>query len=204
MTSKSLSSAARIASPRSICIVVGLLAVSLPIGPAPAAQTPPPMNGTVALEGTMDKFYKAANVVIVKTIDGVEHVFHFTTDLLVHGGKKSGVDALAGLHEGNSVVVHYTVAANQEAIEEIDRVGGGGLQITEGTVVRIDRSRKQITIRFDNGTTESFRLTERAAGEKGTDVDDAGADVPVRVFFTNEAGQKLVHYFRRISSTQPR
>jgi hypothetical protein len=35
----------------------------------------------------MKQFYKAANVVIVTTMAGVEHVYHFTKDLIVHGGK---------------------------------------------------------------------------------------------------------------------
>src|SRR5579864_4015988 len=72
------------------------------------AQSPPPVQGTVALEGTMKKFYRAANTIVVTTMDGVEHVYHFTKDLIVHGGKGRGVDALEGLREGATVVVHYT------------------------------------------------------------------------------------------------
>ena len=52
-----------------------------------AAQSPPPVQGTIALEGTMKTFYRAANVVIVTTMDGVEHAYHFTRDLVVHGRK---------------------------------------------------------------------------------------------------------------------
>ena len=34
----------------------------------------------------MTKLYRAANVVIVTTIDGVQHIYHFAKDLVVHGG----------------------------------------------------------------------------------------------------------------------
>jgi hypothetical protein len=58
------------------------------------AQNRPPLQEPIALEGTMKQFYRGANVVIVTTMDGVEHVYQFTKNLIVHGGKKPGVDAL--------------------------------------------------------------------------------------------------------------
>jgi len=164
-----------------------------------AQAAPPPTRGTIALEGTMKKFYAATNTVVVATIDGVEHVFHFTKDLLVHGGKSGGVDALSGLHEGSTVVVHYTTSGGQESAQEIDSIGGEGLKTTEGIVTRIDRGRKQITIRYDNGTTETLRLTERAAADVGKDV-SAGSNAPetrVVVYYADEAGQKVAHYFKK-------
>ena len=86
-----------------------LIALAPGLSIALTAQSPPPVHGTIALEGTMRKVYRAANTIIVATIDGVEHVYHFTKDVLVHGGKGTGVDALQGLREGSTVVVHYTV-----------------------------------------------------------------------------------------------
>src|SRR5471032_2045520 len=64
------------------------------------AQETPPVQGTIALEGTTKKVYSAVNVVVVETKDGVEHMIHYTKDLLVHGGKGSGVDAMQGLEDG--------------------------------------------------------------------------------------------------------
>ena len=74
------------------------------------AQNRPPLNEPIALEGTMKQFYKAANVVIVTTMDGVEHVYHFTKDLIVHGGKTPGVDAL----ELTRIVVYYSDEAGHK------------------------------------------------------------------------------------------
>jgi TonB family protein len=108
------------------------------------AQSPPPVQGTVALEGTMKTFYRGVNVVIVTTIDGVEHAYHFAKDLVVHGGNGTTAAALEGLHEGSTVVVHYTVEGAERAVREVDIIGDQGLEVTEGTVSRIDRGRGQI------------------------------------------------------------
>jgi hypothetical protein len=140
------------------------------------AQSPPPVQGTMALEGSMKEFYRAANVIVVTTVDGMEHMYHFAKNLVVHGGQGSGVDALEGLREGNTVVVHYTVSGQQEFAQEIDRLGDEGLRTTEGKVARIDRKRKEITIRFANGTTETLRMTDRATAESSDTLDQAGAE----------------------------
>jgi hypothetical protein len=165
-----------------------------------AGQSPPPVRGTIALEGTVAKIYAAANTVIVETIDGVEHVVHFTKDLLVHGGKGTGVDALRGLREGSTVVVHYRVEGGQESAQEIDSIGDEGLKVTEGVVARIDRGQKQITIRFDNGTTETLRLTDRAAADVGRDIDQpAAGDTRVVVYYSDDSGSRVAHFFKRKS-----
>ena len=46
------------------------------------AQDRPPLLEPMALEGTMKQFYRGANVVIVTTMDGVEHVYQFTKNLI--------------------------------------------------------------------------------------------------------------------------
>src|SRR4051812_31267815 len=92
-----------------------VLAIGLPTAMVMAAQSPPPVQGTIALEGTMKKVYGGAHTVIVTTIDGVEHVYHFAKDVVVHGGKSSGVDALQDLREGSTVVVHYTIQGAEES-----------------------------------------------------------------------------------------
>jgi len=176
--------------------VVLVLGAALSI--ALSAQQTPPVQGTIALEGTMKKFYRAANTIVVTTIDGVEHVYHFTKNLVVHGGKGAGVDALEGLQEGTTVVVHYSVAGVEQSAREIDWIGDEGLKITEGVVTRIDRGRKQITVGFDNKTSEIFQLTDRAAAEVAKDVDQAGLDATkIVIYYSDEAGHKTAHFFKR-------
>jgi hypothetical protein len=176
-----------------VVVIVLIAGLSRPLN----AQTPPPVQGTVALEGAMKKFYRAANVVIVTTMDGVEHAYHFAKDLVVHGGKGSGVDALEGLREGSTVVVHYTVEGTEPTAHEIDPLGSEGLEVTEGIVKRIDHGRKQVIVGYDNGRTEAFRLTDRAAAENIANDAVAGRSKVV-IYYSNEAGQKVAHFFKKV------
>jgi hypothetical protein len=151
------------------------------------------------MEGTMKQFYRAANVVVVTTMDGMEHVYHFTKDLIVHGGKKPGVDALEGLREGTTVVIHQTTGGSQASAEEIDVLGEEGLKSTEGMVTNIDRRKKEITIRYNNGKTETLQMTSRAAAETEASIDERGEEARIVVYYTDEAGRKIAHYFKKES-----
>lgn len=168
---------------------------------APArSQDRPPLQEPIAMEGAMKQFYRAANVVVVTTVDGMEHVYQFTKDLLVHGGKKPGVDALEGLREGTTVVVHYTNNGTQASAQEIDLLGDQGLKIAEGVVANLDRRKKEITIRFANGQTETLQMTTRAAAESDADAGIGGSSgeaARIVVYYSDEEGHKIAHYFRR-------
>ena len=180
-----------------VCVAAAVLLGSA-LSIALSAQQTPPVQGTIALEGNMTKFYRAANTIVVTTIDGVEHVYHFTKNLVVHGGKGAGVDALEGLQEGTTVVVHYSVAGAEQSAREIDRIGDEGLKITEGVVTRVDRGRKQITVTFDNKTNEIFQLTDRAAAEVIKDIDQTGLDATkIVIYYSDEAGHKTAHFFKK-------
>ncbi len=165
-------------------------------GAIASAQTPPPIEGTtgtIATEGSMKAFYRGAKTIIVTTVDGVEHVYEFTKDLIVHGGKHPGPDALADLREGTTVVVHYTLTAGEAAAREIDVVGDR-VKVTEGAVAKLDRAHHRLTVRYDNGTTETFQLSERASDEAASDV--AGR---VQIYYVDERGTKVAHFFKRVS-----
>jgi hypothetical protein len=137
---------------------------------------------------------------IVTTVDGVEHVYQFAKDLVVHGGRGSGVDALEGLREGSTVVVHSALQGTEQAAREVDVIGPEGLEITEGTVTRINRGRSQIAVRYDNGKTEVFRLTDRAAAETTQDVKQAASSgTKVTIYYSNEQRQKVAHFFKKVS-----
>ena len=165
--------------------LVGMIALCT----APAhAQGPavPGFSGTLATEATIKDEQKAANTIVVKTEDGVEHVYDAAKGLVVHGGK----DALSGLKPGTTVIIHY--AADNTA-QEIDRVGDGGLSTAEGIATKIDRGRKEITIRYDNGKIEKLKLTDRAAADVGKNI---GEDTRIIVYYSDEARGKVTHYFK--------
>jgi hypothetical protein len=162
------------------------------------AQRRPPLQEPIALEGTMKRFYKAANVIIVTTMDGVEHVYHVTTDLIVHGGKKPGADALEGLHEGTMIVVHRTAIGPEDTVAEIDLVGDEGLKITEGAVIDINRRKQEITIKYADGTTETLKMTPRALPENESGLARGDSSVThIVVYYSDEAGRKVAHYVRK-------
>jgi len=74
------------------------------------------------------------------------------------------------------------------------------LKVTEGTVTNINRRRRQITIRFDDKTTETLQLTERAARDVGHELEGPAAQAGrVTVYYADEGGQKVAHYFRKAS-----
>src|SRR3981189_3238999 len=88
-------------SPSAIAVAAVLLLVG---SAASAGQQPPPIGGvtgTIALEGTVEKTDQGVNTVVVKTVDGIEHLFHLTERTVVHGGKAAADDALRGLDEGS-------------------------------------------------------------------------------------------------------
>ena len=148
------------------------------------------ITGTYALPGNVDKIYDGVNTLIVKTIDGTNHVIRVDKDTKVHGG----AEALAGLQHGTPIVVHYTMKGDQLSSDEIDQIGNGGLSNVDGTVSAIDQVRKTVTVTYATGATEKLKLTHHAAVE-GT----PAKGNRVIVYYTNESGEKVVHYFKRKS-----
>ena len=67
-------------------------------------------------------------------------------------------------------------------------------------MTNIDRQKKEITIRYNNGKTETLQMTTRAAAESRADVDEAqGEATRIVVYYSDEAGHKIAHYFRKSS-----
>jgi hypothetical protein len=174
----------------SMSVVTGALLVTPAIV---RSQQIPPIRGTIALKGTVDKVYKGTNTVIVKTEDGVEHLVHLTGRTAVHGGE------LDGLEKGRIVIVHYVPAGAEETAEEIDQVGENGLKTTEGVVTNVNRKEKTISIRLPNGTNQTLRLTDRAASDAGKDLDSGHGDTKVVVYFEDGSGSRVAHYFQKVS-----
>jgi hypothetical protein len=54
--------------------------------------------------------------------------------------------------------------------------------------------------RRTNGSRQTLRLTERAASDVGKDIDGAAVGTAkVVVYFNDEAGRRVAHYFKRVS-----
>jgi hypothetical protein len=152
-------------------------------------------EATLGLDGTVDKFYKAANTVIVKTEDGVRHVVHVQSGTKVHGTGETADDPFAGLTEGSHVAVHYVMRDDRKNALEIDRVGSEGLSVLDGNVVAIDRKTGRLSVELDNGRRATLSLTEHATNDGGIDLT---TNANVIVFYsTDGSGDLVAHYFKK-------
>jgi hypothetical protein len=177
-------------------VILFLTAVLLSLPPTASAQVPiSGVTGTMQLQGNVDKVYDGAGKVVVKTADGIEHLLHINKGTAVHGGDSE----LRGLHEGTPVVVHYTMEGTEASAQEIDDISASGLKTTEGVVTKVDRKSKTISLRLADGSTQTLRLSERAATDDGKDVAADGVETTVIIYYGEENGQKVAHYFKRTS-----
>jgi hypothetical protein len=190
--SVTMSASARLAHATAIASLAALAAHG---GPANAQVTRPAggTTGTVAVEGTIDAV--SPHGLAVKTTDGTTQLFRLLEKIFVHDASPRPDDELSGLHRGMTVVVHYSGTGDSATVQEIDRLDGAGLKITEGRVTAIDRNRGEIKVRLENGTTETLRLSNRVSRHVGRDLDNA-AGTRVIVYYTDDQGVKEVHYFR--------
>ncbi|HXI41153.1 MAG TPA: hypothetical protein VNH83_14315 [Bryobacteraceae bacterium] len=155
-----------------------------------------------AVHGTIQKTDSVAKTIVVKTVDGGEHTFHFVGHTAVHGAEKIAAgarDAYHGLKEGSEVVVHYTAKGGEETAQEVDRIGEGGLKVAEGTVTRVDRGAKTLTFKTANGADETYQMADHAVKDAGKDI-ATGAEKSgkVTVYYTEKAGHKVVHFFKAL------
>ena len=152
-----------------------------------------------AVEGTVKKVDAGAKTMVVKTADGAEHIFHFLGRTAVHGASataEGSKDAFHGLKEGSEVAVHYTAKGGRETAEEVDHIGKDGMKVTEGTVTHIDRGAKTIAVKTADGAEETYRLADHAAKDLGEGAEKSGK---VTVYYTEKAGHKVAHFFKKIS-----
>jgi len=178
-------------------VIVTLVIATLVIhsASAPAQNVPVSgVTGTMGLDGTVDKFYAGTHSALVKTADGIRHLVHLTDRTAVHG-RRPTEDPFSGLEEGSQVVVHYVVNGDTNTAVEIDRVGDGGLNLVEGTVVGIDRVAKKLTIQLADDSSMTLRLTDRAAHDVGKDVMNRAK---VIVYYADEGGTRVAHYFKTV------
>jgi hypothetical protein len=190
--------------PGLLSVLASIVAVNvIGVADARATQQPPPIQGvtgTIATEGTIQETYEGAHKILVKAADGLEHLFHLNGRSTVHGSDAARDEALRGLKKGTRVVVHYTTEGENLTAEEIDRLGDEGLKQMEGVVTAMNRRERTIAIKLADGTRQTLRLSDRAAADVGKDIDRPGdSTAKVIVYYKDEAGQHVAHYFKRVS-----
>lgn len=133
-----------------------------------AQQAPaiPGHTGTIATPQTVKDEYKAANKIAVAAEDGIEHVF------------PAGKGPLADLKEGTTVAIYYESKA------------------TEGIVSNVGRKSGEITVRYNNGTTEKLKLAEKEAVEPSRALKNGQqGNTRVVVYYSDAASARIARYF---------
>lgn len=144
------------------------------------------------VHGTVKRVDKASKTVVVKTADGTEHAIKVTDQATVHGTKE-GFD---GLKEGSEVVARSTAKGTEETADELGKVGKDGMKVTKGTVTKIDKDTMTVAVKSADGTEKTFDYTSLAGEDVGKTVgkgSEKGAKVTV--YYTEEAGKKIAHFF---------
>jgi len=159
------------------------------------AQSPPPVNGPVVPEVTSNTFYRGAQAVLAATIEGIQHVYEFTKDLILPG--KHGGDALADLREGTTVVVQDKADAKTVAPETVDDTEDAAAHITEGTVTKVDRRHDKITVRFSEGKSSTFHVAD--AHTKAPAAATATSGSTVVISYACKDGPRVSRLFTKVS-----
>jgi hypothetical protein len=70
--------------------------------------------------------------------------------------------------------------------------------VTEGMVTAIDRLRKNVTVRFDDGKKEALRLAGHQPADAGKEVDAAGlAEGLVALSYPDDKGERIDRLFTK-------
>ena len=141
-----------------------------------------PVTGTLGLESTVDKFYSEVGK-LVKITAGTAQSKH---------SKAYYLEAPDSLKPGAPVVAQYAVKGVQASAYNVDRIGSG-LNVNEGIVTKVDRSRNRITIKFSEGRSETLRSTRHGAQDA-----DGSVHSRVIVYHSNDSGQIVAHYFKPV------
>jgi len=144
----------------------------------------PPNNGfnaTIALPSTVDTFWTGVNEGLTKAGDGLDH-------LVGAKGPRAGRGAgsLDGLQPGTSVAVEYTVKGVPASADGADQIGQEGVKANEGVVTKVDRNKKEITIRFSDGQTQTLESENTFTAHSSRAI----------VYYRDESGRKVAHYFK--------
>jgi hypothetical protein len=155
-----------------------------------------------AVDGTIKTIDAHSKTIVLKTFEGAEQTFHFADRTAVHGAGeivKGSEDTFNGLKKGSKVAVHYTDKDTVRTAEEIDYIGEDGLKVDEGTVKKIERGTKTLTLETADGAEDTYLLSEHAAQEAGMESGQTGKkSEKMAVYNSEEAGHKVVRFFKRV------
>ncbi len=155
-----------------------------------------------AVHGVVTKVDAGSKTIVVKSTDGTEHTIHYVDKTVVRGADDTAAgakDTYHGIAVGSEVVAHYTVKGTEKTGVEIDKLGKDGMKSVDGTVTKVGKDGKTVVVKTADGTEQTFDVaghdTEAAAKGIGKGADKTGK---VTVYYTEDAGKKVVHFFKKI------
>ena len=168
-----------------------------------AAVSVSAQGSTNVITGTVEKVDSGAKTIAVKTADGTVQTVKFTDKTTVHGLKDAakGTD-LAG-KEGGHVIVHTVGEGTEKTAHSVEWFGDMTVHTSEGTVEDVGKASKTVAVKAADGTKETFEVADHATVNSGKDVglySERGAKKGehVTVYYTEEAGKKIVHVFKHL------
>jgi len=152
-----------------------------------------------AIHGTVTKVDAAGKTITLKTKDGTEHTVHYVDTTVVKGGQATAdaaKDSYRGVKEGSEVVVEYTKKGTVDTADEIDNLSKRTAKTVEGTVVKVGKDGKTVTIKTADGTEKTFETAGKGAEISAKDV-GTGTEksAKVTVTYTEKAGKAIGHFF---------
>jgi hypothetical protein len=148
--------------------------------------------------GTLKKVDTDTKTIVVGTADGTEKTAKFTEKTSVHG-LKDGVKAtdLAG-KEGGHVIVHSV----DGTAHGVTWVGEKSVHSADGVVDDVGKGSKTVALKSADGSKDTFEVADHAVvgtSKRVTDYSAEGAKKGehVTVYYTEEGGKKIAHFFRR-------
>jgi ribosomal protein S11 len=144
------------------------------------------------IHGTVKKVDSTTKTIVVKTKDGTDHTIKVAGDDTVKGTK----DGFNGIKEGSEVVVSSTGKGADATAKALGKVGKDGMKVTKGTIEKVDDGTKTVVVKSADGTEKTFEYSGTALADSGKDIakgTEKGAKVTV--YYTEDAGKKIVHFF---------
>jgi hypothetical protein len=168
-----------------------------------AASYGSPQASTNVITGTIEKVDSGAKTIAVKTADGTVETVKFTDKTTVHGLKDAGKGADLAGKEGGHVIVHTVGEGSEKTAHSVEWVGDKTVHTTEGTVEDVGKGSKTVAVKTADGTKETFRVADHAVVDTGKGVGRYSAEGAkkgehVTVYYTEEAGKKIAHVFKRL------
>ena len=178
---------------------VAVVGLALGIAAAASAQTRTAPAADQVVQGIVQKVDAASKTVVVKTREGTEQLLHWTDQTARHGAEE--------IRQGAMVVVHASEQGGRHVAHQTKVVGTKTVEFVEGTVTKVDKVAKTVTIRTAKGSVQVFNyakdgVLQIGAGLKatGTEIGDAVKEgARVVVHHTTEAGQHIAHAIQQKS-----